>query len=550
MSESPSTSAAARDVRLTNSGIPTKAFYTPDDLPDYDYPSKLGDPAHFPFARGIFPKGYRAQPWMESLASGFGLPETTRRRELAMQRFGQSAYGGHASMNLVFDRPTFEGYDSDHPFCRHEVGEVGVVVDSWHDLARLFEGSDLSTLNVGFIVDRSGPPILAMHVALADFQGVPRSALRGIVTNNPLEAYFISRMKLFPPRAALRMTADVAQYCLAELPHFNFCRVNGYNLRESGATAIQEVAFVLAKAVAILAECINRGLEPGAVASHMSFQFSQDSYFFEEIAKIRAARRLWASILRERFGVQDDRDCRMKIHMQTGGSTLQAQDPLNNVVRIGLQTLSAALAGAQSVHIAAYDEAIGIPTEDSVRLAIKTSKIVQHEIGVADVVDPLGGSWYVESLTDELSERALAELQKVDAQGGAIGAIENRYLEREIANSAVRTQKEVEAGRRVVVGVNQFADEHATAPHSESRTLEADREVAIERCRALKAGRDRAEAEHAMASIREAARDPHGAIFPTLITAAKAQVTVGEMLGALTDVFGEWLEPSILGELE
>jgi methylmalonyl-CoA mutase, N-terminal domain len=483
---------------------------------------------------------------MESLASGFGLPETTRRRELAMHSFGQGAYAGRASMNLVFDRPTFEGYDSDHPLARHEVGEVGVIVDSWHDLARLFEGFDLPTLNVGFIVDRSGPPILAMYVALAESMAITPSALRGIVTNNPLEAYFISRMKLFPPRAALRMTADIARYCLSELPHFNFCRVNGYNLRESGATAVQEVAFTLAKAVAILDECVSRGLPAAGTASHMSFQFSQDSYFFEEIAKIRAARRLWAHILRERFGIADDRDCRMKIHMQTGGSTLTAQDPLNNMVRIGLQTLSAALAGAQSVHVAAYDEAIGIPTEGSVRLAIKTSKIVQHEIGVGDVVDPLGGSWYVESLTNDLADRIAAELAKVDAQGGAVAAIENRYFEREIVNSAASTQRDIETGRRIVVGVNQFVDDFAAQPPNEFRDARADREVAISRCRELKAGRNTSAVGKALDDIRASARDPKGAIFPTLIAAAKADVTVGEMLGALTDVFGEWLEPSII----
>ena len=536
--------------RHTNSGVPVKPYYAPPDLPGFDYAGKLGDPGRYPFTRGIFPEGYRVQPWMESLASGFGLPETTRRRELAMQSFGQGAYGGRSSMNLVFDRPTFEGYDSDHPLARHEVGNVGVIVDSWHDLARLFEGFDLSTLNVGFIVDRSGPPILAMYVALADSWLIDPSALRGIVTNNPLEAYFISRMKLFPPRAALRMTADVARYCLSELPHFNFCRVNGYNLRESGATAVQEVAFTMAKAIAILDECVSLGLDPAAAASHMSFQFSQDSYFFEEIAKIRAARRLWAHTLRERFAIADDRGCRMKIHMQTGGSTLTAQDPLNNVVRIGLQTLSAAFAGAQSVHVAAYDEAIGIPTEDSVRLAIKTSKIVQHEIGVADVVDPLGGSWYLESLTDSLVEQITAELARVDAQGGAVAAIENRYFEREIVNSAASTQRDIEAGRRVVVGVNQFVDDQAIQPMSNFRATQEDGELAIVRCRDLKASRDRSAAERALDGIRAAARDPEGAIFPTLISAAKADVTVGEMLGALTDVFGEWLEPSIIAGSE
>jgi methylmalonyl-CoA mutase N-terminal domain/subunit len=509
-----------------------------------DY-ARLGEPGQYPYTRAIFPNGYRTQPWMESLASGFGLAETTRERELAMMEFGQGSYEGRASMNLVFDRPTFEGYDSDHPFARHEVGEVGLIVDSWRDLARLFRGFDLPRLNVGFIVDRSGPPILAMYVALADELGVPRNELRGVVTNNPLEAYFISRMKLFPPRASLRMTADLARFTLAELPHFNFCRVNGYNLRESGCTAVQEVAFALAKGVAILEECVSLGLDPARASSRMTFQFSQDSYFFEEICKIRAARRLWAGLLRDRFGIVEDRACRMKIHMQTGGSTLPAQDSLNNLVRVGFQTLSAALAGAQSVHVAAYDEALGIPSSDSVRLAIKTSKIVQHEIGIADVVDPLGGSWYVESLTDEIGELVVSQLEKVDAMGGAIGAIENRYFEQEIVDSAARLQSDIERGRRQVIGVNAYVDTGVpTMPPF--RPNPDDRQVAIQRCLELKAQRDPKKADVAIAEITSRAADPRAPIFPALINAAKADVTVGEMLGALGTSFGDWLEPSLL----
>jgi methylmalonyl-CoA mutase N-terminal domain/subunit len=487
-------------------------------------------------------------PWMESFASGFGLPETTNAREHALQALGHGGYGGRQSMNLVFDRPSFEGYDSDHPMARHEVGEVGVIVDGVDDVERLFQGFDLTGLNVGFIVDRSGPPIFAMYLALADRLGVDRRELRGIVTNNPLEAYFISRMKLFPPQAALRMTADLTRFALRETPHFNTCRVNGYNLRESGATAMEEVAFALAKAMAIVEECDRRGVAPVDAAARMTFQFSQDSYFFEEVAKIRAGRRLWAQLLRDRFGVTDDRSCRMKIHMQTSGASLASQSPYNNIVRVALQTLSAALAGAQSVHICAFDEALGIPTEESVKLAIDTSKIVQHEIGIDDVVDPLGGSHFVEHLTDDLADRIVDEIRRIDEMGGVVAAIENRYLEQRIVNSALQRQRAIERGEHTVVGVNRFRADGPQLPVRVFRVDPNERTVAIARCAEVKERRDQPAAAAAIERLREAANDDDAPIMPRLVDAAAARVTLGEMCVALTSVFGEWLEPSLFAE--
>jgi len=527
--------------RSTPSGLDVDPVYAgPGTPPDA--------PGEFPFTRGIHPDGYRQLPWMESFASGYGLPETTNAREHALQSLGHGGYGGRSSMNLVFDRPSFEGFDSDHPLARHEVGEVGVIVDSVHDVERIFDGFDLENLNAGFIVDRSGPPIFAMYLALADQRGVDRAALRGIVTNNPLEAYFISRMRLFPPRASLRMTADVTRFAVREVPLYNTCRVNGYSLRESGASAVEEVSFALAKATAIVEECDRRGVSPSAAASRMSFQFAQDSYFFEEVAKIRAGRRLWAQILRDRFGVTDDRSCRMKIHMQTSGASLQAQVPHNNIVRIALQTLSTALAGAQSVHICAFDEALGIPTEESVKLAIDTSKIVLHETGISDVVDPLGGSAYVESLTDTLSESIRDELARIDEMGGAVAAIENRYLEQRIVNSAIRRQREIEQGERTLVGVNQFVSDGPELPVRVFRPDPGDRAVAIERCRQLKRDRDQEAAARAIDAIRAAAAESDTDLMPTLIDAAKAEVTLGEMCDALTAELGSWLEPSLFTE--
>jgi methylmalonyl-CoA mutase N-terminal domain/subunit len=534
-------------ARHTPSGVPVDAAYRPSG-PDPRY-ERVGDPGTFPYTRGIFPAGFRDFAWMESFASGFGLPESTNRRERQMHRFGHSGYDGRASMNLVFDRPTFEGYDSDDPMARHEVGEVGVIVDSIHDVGRIVEGFDLASLNIGLIVDRSGAPIFAMYVAVADRRGVSRDRLRGIVTNNPLEAYFISRMRVFPPRATLRMIADVTRFALREAPHFNTCRVNGYSLRESGCTAVQEVAFALSKAIAVVEECDRRGIAPAEVGGRMSFQFAQDSYFFEEICKIRAARRLWATILRNRFGVTDDRACRMKIHMQTSGASLTSQEPANNIVRVALQTLSAALAGPQSIHVCAFDEALGIPTEEAVKLAIKTSKIVQHETGVADSVDPLAGSYLVEELTDRLQEAVEAEIARVDAMGGAIAAIENRSFEQAIVNAAYDRQRAIESGERTVVGVNAYTDDLTEGqPAAIFRADPEDRRVAIERCRSLKATRDQRRAAAALDRIRDAAADDDAEVTPHLLDAAVAEVTVGEMCAALTQVFGAWLEPAVFAE--
>jgi methylmalonyl-CoA mutase N-terminal domain/subunit len=514
----------------------------------HDGPDGIGEPGAFPFTRGIFAEGYRRIPWMEAFASGFGLPETTNQHEKDLRAKGHRGYNGRSSINLVFDRPTFEGFDSDHPLARHEVGEVGVAVDSIADVERLFEGFDLASLNVGLILDRSGPPVFAMYLAHARRIGVPWPALRGIVTNNPLEAYFISRMRLFPPEATLRMTADTMRFVVRDVPNFNACRVNGYSLRESGATAVQEVAFALAKAIAIVEECDRRGVSPADTASHTSFQFAQDSQFFDEIAKIRAGRRIWARTLRSQFGVAADSPCRMKIHMQTSGASLTAQSPLNNAVRVALQTLSAAMAGPQSVHICAYDEALGIPTPQALELAVMTSKIVMAETGVADYTDPLGGSYVIEALTDQYDDAITAELERIAEMGGAVAAIRSRYFEQEIVDSASRQQAAVDAGTSIKVGVNAYESE-STEKLRVFRVNPSERQTAIRRCRELKRSRNQAGVDRAVGELSSAAADDEADIMPRLISAAEADVTVGEMCGALSEVFGSWSEPAVLAAL-
>lgn len=531
----------ATEERSTPTGLEVEPFLP---LPGPSDP--LEPPGVFPFGRGIFANGYREAAWMESFASGFGLPETTNRHQHLLRRLGHGGYGDLSSMNLVFDRPTFEGFDSDHPLARHEVGEVGVLVDSVHDIERIFDGFDLEQLNVGIILDRSGPPVFAMYLALAAQRKVSWQSLRGIVTNNPLEGYFISRMKLFPPRAALRMTADLTKFCVDRVPHFNTCRVNGYSLRETGATAVQEVSFAIAKGLAIIEECVRRGVDPDEAASRMTFQFAQDSYFLEEIAKVRAGRRLWAKLLRERVGVKSDKACRMKVHMQTSGASLVAQEPLNNIVRVALQTLSAQLAGAQSVHICAYDEALGIPTEEAVKIAIKTSKIVQLETGMGDFADPLGGSYVLEDLTERLESLSLDEIARIDGMGGIVAAIDNRYLEQEIVDAAAKRQVDIETGARSVVGLNVFVDEDAAGSIRIFKTDPAERATAIERCQRLKLERNQSAAEAAMGALQEAAAKDSEPIFPRILDCVEAEVTVGEVCSALTEVFGEWSAPPIL----
>lgn len=531
----------APDERSTPSGLIVQPF-----LPDAGQHEPLEPPGVFPFGRGIFPGGYRDATWMESFASGYGLPETTNRHQHLLRQLGHGGYGDRSSMNLVFDRPTFEGFDSDHPLARHEVGEVGVLVDSLHDVERIFDGFDLDQLNVGIILDRSGPPVFAMYLALASQLGVPWRNLRGIVTNNPMEGYFISRMKLFPPRAALRMTADLTKFCVQNVPRFNTCRVNGYSLRETGATAVQEVAFAISKGRAILEESVRRGVSPDDAASRTSFQFAQDSYFLEEIAKIRAARRIWANLLRGHLGVTSDKACRMKIHMQTSGASLVAQEPLNNIVRVALQTLSAQLAGAQSVHICAYDEALGIPTEEAVRIAVKTSKIVQLETGMGDFADPLGGSYLLEDLTHRIESQVIDEIDRIDAMGGVVAAIESRYLEQEIVDSSAKHQAEIESGARPVVGLNAFVEHGTTESVRAFRPDPADRALAIERCKALKLERDAQKAQEAIGRLKEAASNDMQPVFPCILDCVKAEVTVGEVCSALAEVFGEWSAPPML----
>jgi methylmalonyl-CoA mutase N-terminal domain/subunit len=521
---------------LSSSGIPLKVFYTEDDLKG----NKIEDPGRFPFARGIYSEGYRAMPWIESFASGYGLPEETNEREHYLRDIGHKGFKGLDSINLVFDRPTFLGYDSDDPRVTPDVGHIGVIIDTVDDMERLFKGFDLSSLNVGFIVDTQAPALMALYVALADRWGVPRKALNGILCNNPCEAYFVARMRTMPPRPALRMVADVAKFCIKEIPGFNICRINGYNVEESGANPVQEVAFALAPAIAIMQEAVDRGLNPDEMASRINFQFGQGRHFFEHICKIRAARRMWANILKERFKVRKDTSCRMKIHMQTAGWTLTAQGPLNNIIRITLQSLGAVLSGTQSVHIAAYDEALGLPTEDSVRVAVNTSKILQHETGLCDVADPLGGSYYVESLTDDIEEKVWEHIHNIDKLGGFVRAVEDGYLEKHVVSESYSFQQKLKIKEEIIVGINEFIADDEGGDLSVFGVNEKAAEVAVKRLKEYKQHRDQRDVNAALEAVKEAAADNSKDVMPLLVEAASRSATIGEMNGALMEVFGDY----------
>jgi methylmalonyl-CoA mutase N-terminal domain/subunit len=503
-------------TRTTVSGIPQKVFYTSKDIAATEGRGAEPEPGRHPFTRGIFPQGYRKQPWMESLASGYGLPEQTNQREKYLAQVGQTGYAGRASINLVFDRPTFCGLDSDHPLAKNEVGQVGVVIDSLPDIERLFKDFPLERLNVGFIADRTGPIIFAMYIALADNLGIPRDQLRGIVCNNPLTDFYCSKTPMFPPRDCLRLMVDCIEFCTEQVPNFN-----------------------VSSAETIVEACVQQGLQVDRFAGKINFQFSQGSYFFEEIAKIRAARKIWAQTLQEKFKAERHDTCRMKIHMQTAGSSLTAQEPLNNIARIALQVLSGALANCQSMHIASFDEALGIPTEEATRVAIKTSKIVMDETGVTDVADPLGGSYYVEALTDEFEKRTREVMKTIEDRGGAIKAIESGLFEQEIADANYKLEDDIAKGKRVVVGMNRYQEDEK---HFDYKIFRPDAEIfrtAIARVQELKKNRDPYRAEQMLQQIKEAARNKER-LMPLYVEAAKAHATLGEIIEALEDVLGQF----------
>jgi len=508
----------------TSSGLVVDALY---GAADGSSEPGLGFPGEFPYTRGIYPTMYRGRLWTMRQYAGFGTAEETNRRFRFLLDSGQTG------LSVAFDLPTQMGYDSDHEMAGGEVGRVGVAIDTIEDMHRLFDEIPLERVSTSMTINATAPILLALYVGVAEERGLARAGLRGTIQNDILKEFIARGTYIYPVEPSLRFVTDVFDFCATELPRWNSISISGYHVREAGATAAQELAFTLANGLEYVGRALARGLELEAFAPRLSFFFSSDNGFFEEIAKFRAARRMWARLMRERFGASDTA-CRLRFHTQTAGSSLTAQQPLNNVVRVALQALAAILGGTQSLHTNGYDEALNLPTAEAARLALRTQQVIAAETGVADTADPLGGSYFVEDLTDRLEARAVDYLAHIEAIGGAAAAID--YMREEIHATAYSHQRAVESGELEVVGVNAYTeDESPAVPHQpDFARLAAEQ---IERVSAVRRGRDAVAAEAAVGALQAAARAEDN-LLPHLVRAGRARVTLGEMSDALRDTWG------------
>ncbi len=520
------------EPRCTDSGVELKALYTGEDLEDWDPARDLGAPGWAPFTRGIYPTMYRERLWTVRQYAGMGTAADTN------ARFRYLLDQGQTGLSVAFDLPTQMGLDSDHPRAEGEVGKTGVAIDSVEDMRRLFEGIPLDRVSTSMTINATAAILLLLYELVSEEHGLDATEIAGTVQNDLLKEYAARGTYIYPPKPSMRITTDLFAYCGERIPKWNTISISGYHMREAGATAVQEIAFTLANGIAYVQAAIDAGLAVDEVAPRLSFFFACHMYFFEEIAKFRAARRLWARIMRERFGATDPRSLMLRFHTQTGGATLTAQQPENNIVRTALEALAAVLGGTQSLHTNSYDEALALPTEHSAKIALRTQQVIGYETGVTNTVDPLGGSYFVEALTDDLERRAGEYLEKIDGMGGAVAAIEAGFYQDEIGDAAFRIQRGIEDGSRVVVGVNRFQDPQNT-PIETQRI--SDEEVAkqVERVRELRARRDPTAVDRALADVEEAARGT-GNLLPPMKEALRALATLGEVSDVLRSVFGEY----------
>ena len=526
----------------TLSGLPLQQTYRPGDLTDagWTYQRALGDPGTYPFTRGPHATMYQGRMWTMRMFAGFGTPEDTN------QRFKFLLAEGQTGLSTAFDMPTLMGYDPDHPKSLGEVGREGVSIASIEDMARLFDGIPLDKVSTSMTINAPAPILLALYVAIADKQGVAPNQLRGTLQNDMLKEFIAQKEWISPIRAHMRITRDMLVYCTEHMPLWNTISISGYHIREAGATAVQELAFTLADGIGYVQAGIEAGLNVDDFAPRLSFFFDVHNDFFEEIAKFRAARRIWAKVMRERFRAQSERSWKLRTHAQTAGVSLMAQEPLNNVVRTTLQGLAAVLGGTQSLHTNSYDETYALPTEHAAKVALRTQQILAEESGVSQVVDPLAGSYFVESLTDQMERAATQIIDKIDAMGGIVKAVEEGYPQREIARSAYEFQRQVDSGARGIVGVNKYRSEEQG---DEIPTLKIDQEPEaqqIERVKSLRARRDDAMAKKALEAVRQAARDDGKNLMPPIVAAVKAYVTLGEICDIFRQEFGEHTDPAYL----
>lgn len=523
----------------STSGYEIKRLYTPLDVAELDYEKDLGFPGMFPYTRGVQPTMYRARFWTMRQYAGFGTAEESNKRYKYLLEQGQMG------LSVAFDLPTQIGYDSDDPMAEGEVGKVGVAIDSLEDMEVLFDGIPLDKVSTSMTINSTAAILLAMYIAVAEKQGVPMEKLSGTIQNDILKEYIARGTYIFPPQPSMRIITDIFDFCSKNMPKWNPISISGYHIREAGATAVQEVAFTLADAIAYVEAAIKAGLDPNVFGQRLSFFFAAHNNFLEEIAKFRAARRLWAKIMKERFNVTNPKAMLLRFHTQTGGSTLTAQQPMNNIVRVTIQALAAVLGGTQSLHTNSYDEALGLPTEESVRIALRTQQIIAYESGVADTIDPLAGSYAIEAMTSEIEKRAMEYIEKIDQMGGMVKAIEMGYIQKEIHESAYKSQLAIENGEDIIVGVNKFQIEEDL---SQKEVLKVDPELEEkqkQKLKKLKEKRDNEKVKKVLNNVKKAASSDEN-LMPYILEAVKAYATVGEISNALREVFGEYTETIII----
>ncbi|MFC7370475.1 methylmalonyl-CoA mutase [Fictibacillus iocasae] len=519
-----------RSAFSTSSDIHIDRLYGPEEK---GYPEeKLGLPGEYPFTRGIQPTMYRARHWTMRQYAGFGSAEETN------QRFRYLLEQGQTGLSVAFDLPTQIGYDSDHPMARGEVGKVGVAIDSLVDMEALLKDIPLDQVSTSMTINAPAAVLLAMYIAVAEKQGVPASKISGTIQNDILKEYIARGTYIFPPKPSMRLITDIFAYCKDNVPKWNTISISGYHIREAGSNAVQELAFTIANGLAYVDAAIEAGLHIDEFAPRLAFFFNAHNEFFEEAAKFRAARRIWARFMKDTYGAQNPKSWQLRFHTQTGGSTLTAQQPDNNIVRVTLQALAAVLGGTQSLHTNSRDEALALPTEESARIALRTQQIIAHESGVADTVDPLAGSYYVESLTDSLEAGALEYIQKIKELGGAVSAVEQGYMQREIHHTSYETQKEIESGKQIIVGMNSFTLENEAQPE----LLRVDPALGEKQRAKLELLREKREANRASAQLevlRQTARSSSN-LMPVILDCVKSYCTIGEICGILREEFGEY----------
>ena len=523
-----------RDSFSTSSDLEVDTVYVPEDLDGFDYAEKLGYPGEYPYTRGVQPNMYRGRLWTMRQYAGLASPEESNRRYRYLLDQGQTG------LSIAFDLPTQTGYDSDHPMARGEVGRVGVPISSLADMEVLFDGIPLDRVSTSMTINATASILLALYVAVGKKQGVPLDKLNGTLQNDILKEYIARGTYIYPPTPSMRLVTDVFRYCSLNVPRWNTISISGYHMSEAGATAVQELAFTFSNAIAYVQSAVDAGLDVDKIAGRLSFFFVAQSNLFEEVAKFRAARRMWARIMRGRFGAETPRSWMLRFHTQTAGVTLTAQQPDNNVVRTTVQALAAVLGGTQSLHVNSKDEALALPTEESVQLSLRTQQILAHESGVTDTVDPLAGSYYVESLTDRLEEEAFRHIERIEELGGAVVALEDGYQIREIHESAYRHQQAVEREERIVVGVNRY--QAPTPPIAKVQSIEPEQtQSQLRRLARVRSERDGSRVEASLARLEEVARSSENTV-PAILECVEAYATVGETADVFRGVFGEQRE--------